>query len=102
MQRPWRNNPGAGGPAKVRRWMLRAFFAASAAAISILVLSSFLVWQRRPPWWTGDGLPANPGFFVRKQAVNYPVCAPWQTAPQKNNGLHQTQRTTAHPIAGSN
>jgi hypothetical protein len=107
MQRPWSDSPKVGGLAK--RWVLRAFFAGVAAIIAVSVLSTFLVWQRRPPWWAGDDLPADPGYFVRKQTLDYPVCAPWQANdfPKQNNdlnglGLRQTERATASPIAGSN
>ena len=29
------------------------------------------------PWWVGSGFASDPGYFIRKNAIAYPICEPW-------------------------
>ncbi|HUO93431.1 MAG TPA: hypothetical protein VMU22_10940 [Rhizomicrobium sp.] len=32
------------------------------------------------PWWVGSGFASDPGYFIRKNAIAYPICQPWQAS----------------------
>jgi len=52
------------------------------------------------PWWARAGFERDPGLFVRKHAVDYPVCAEWASAAPR--GWHLVEKSlTEIPAAGS-
>jgi hypothetical protein len=52
-------------------------------------------------WWMRSGLSANPGNFIARQPINYPVCAPWagKSADFSRSDLQVTDGTSQEPIA---
>jgi hypothetical protein len=84
---PPRGNP----PAGAREWAVRA-----AAAATALVFIAVAAGQLMPPsWWVRAGFEMNPGFFVKKQFVDYVVCQPWRdfSGMATGGGAHWATRT---------
>lgn len=91
------------------RWIVRIVLLAVAAAIAFSFVSSVVP----PPWWVLSGLPVSPGDFVRTNAVDYPICDPWESngapaatlipnPPGATSGLQISERhSPLRLIAGS-
>ena len=52
-------------------------------------------------WWMRSGMPTNPGNFIARQPINYPVCAPWadKSADFARSDLQVTDGISQEPIA---
>ena len=78
----------------IKHWRHRNDAAVWAARIVTPVLAILLVAIAirsliPDPWWARAGFERDPGLFVRKHAVDYPVCAAWSGgAPAAPRGWH--------------
>jgi hypothetical protein len=97
VKRTWRENPAwnaafAPPPRPLRLAIL--------AAVVIMVVGG-LSYLLPAHWWMRSGIPANPGNFVARQPINYPVCAPWdqKSADFARADLQVTDGTSQEPIA---
>jgi hypothetical protein len=70
------------------------------AAVVIIVISG-LSHLLPAHWWMRSGMPTNPGNFIARQPINYPVCAPWadKSADFARADLQVTDGISQEPIA---
>jgi len=54
------------------RWLPRLVALAAACAVAIIFML-----LPPPSWWAGSGFGSDPGNFIRKHAIDYPLCAAW-------------------------
>lgn len=92
--RHWRNRSDAA------IWAVRVL-AAVAAIVLIAVVGRNLL---SSPWWSVAGFATDPGLFVRKHVVDYPVCSAWpggapSTLGDPNQHLSEGAISTV-PVAG--
>lgn len=73
------------------RWLPRL------AALVIAGLAAVIITIMPPPsWWAGSGFDTDPGNFIRKHAIDYPLCAAWppgSTALPRLNAVRVASRT---------
>ncbi|HTW36347.1 MAG TPA: hypothetical protein VMD53_17125 [Rhizomicrobium sp.] len=72
-------------------WVVRAaafLFAAGAGAIWLGVV------LLPKPWWAGSGFASDPGYFVRKNSITYPICQPWLERPQSETPTPAVQHVS--------
>ncbi|HWY63091.1 MAG TPA: hypothetical protein VNW15_14410 [Rhizomicrobium sp.] len=52
-------------------------------------------------WWMRSGMSVNPGNFIARQPINYPVCEPWdeKAADFARSDLQVTDGVSQEPIA---
>lgn len=72
------------------RWLPRLMALAAAGVVAV-------IYMLLPPqsWWAGSGFDTDPGNFVRKHAIDYPLCAAWPTGSgtmPRLNASHVTSR----------
>jgi hypothetical protein len=60
-------------------WGIRAAALLLAAGAGAVWLSVVLLPK---PWWVGSGFASDPGYFIRKNPVAYPICESWPQKPQ--------------------
>ena len=92
---------------EIRHWRHRSDTATWVArivttAIALLLVAVAIRSLIPDPWWARAGFDRDPGLFVRKQAVDYPVCAGWPgRAPVASAGWNVMERDiSAIPRAG--
>lgn len=71
-------------------WALRLVFLLVAVGLAILSMSDIMV----TPWWKREGFASDPGHFIAKNKVGYPVCAPWS---EKSEGRVAEASVSAPP-----
>jgi hypothetical protein len=98
------HHPGRDGLRRVMtlKWGLRL-------AIALIAIGFGFLYMREispTPWWRTAGLDSDPGDFIRKLTISYPICRPWQ-ADKMGTGLaadahakllHVTRGMTAVPV----
>lgn len=97
MKRAWRENP-----------VFDAAFAPPPRPLRLAILGMVVVmvigglsYLLPAHWWMRSGLPTNPGNFIARQPINYPVCAPWagKSADFARSDLQITDAISQAPIA---
>ena len=97
MRREWRENA-----------VFDAAFAPRPKLLCVAILSTVVIMvigglsQLLPVhWWMRSGLAANPGNFIARQPINYPVCAPWagKSADFARSDLQVTDGISQEPVA---
>jgi hypothetical protein len=97
VKREWRENP-----------VLDAAFAPHPTPLRLAILGIVVImvigglsYLLPAHWWMRSGLPANPGNFIARQPINYPVCAPWaeKSADFARSDLQVTDGSSQEPIA---
>ena len=80
-------------------WVVKIFLAVSALAFAVFVVNTLL---SPPHWWQLSGLETDPGNFVARRPIDYPVCAPWKdrAADFARRERQMTEAVTAPAIGG--
>jgi hypothetical protein len=97
MRRAWRENPVFDAAFAPRPKSLRLAILGTVAIMVIGGLSQLLPVH----WWMRSGMPTNPGNFIARQPINYPVCEPWdqKSADFARSDLQVTDGTSQEPVA---
>jgi hypothetical protein len=97
MRREWRENAVFDAAFAPRPKLLRVAILSTVVIMVIGGLSQLLPVH----WWMRSGLTANPGNFIARQPINYPVCAPWteKSADFARSDLQVTDGTSQEPAA---
>jgi len=96
MRREWRESPAFYAAFAPRPKPLRVAILGIVVIMVIGGLSQLLPIHR----WMRSGMAANPGNFIARQPINYPVCAPWaeKSADFARSDLQVTDGTSQQPI----
>ena len=97
MRREWRESPAFYAAFAPRPKPLRVAILGIVVIMVIGGLSQLLPIHR----WMRSGMAANPGNFIARQPINYPVCAPWagKSADFARSDLQVTDGTSQEPVA---
>lgn len=102
MDHPHRQDRAVSRRAVALKWGARL-----AIGLFAIGFGAFYMYGISPePWWRTAGLASDPGDFIRKLAVSYPVCRPWQAragraglaSDRQDKALHVVQGGTAEPV----
>ena len=96
MKRAWRENSAWDAAFAPPPMPLRLAILGLVVAMVIGGLSHLLL----PPWWMRSGMPENPGNFIARQRIDYPLCAPsaGKSADFARSDLQVTDGISQEPI----